>query len=171
MTVLESKCCTFHVAGLDEKTSYCFACGTVHPHGHLDLRALSGKLILTVEGHHPVNFAELECDEAKMADAEKGDYCQSLLTELVANCEHDEPLYHDGRRLLIHTCQYTSQNCIASGLAFTTDLCTKAPIARDEAPPPRDARVMEGLASAARAFAPGDRMMFDLEAMRFRKLA
>ncbi len=141
MTTALSTCCKFDVGQIDDADAYCYVCGKVHQHGHLDLRHLRATLLGKVVRRHNLNWQEIQKDQKKFGGMQKGVFCQSILTEIEALCPHGNPLSVEGKTLRLHMCygQRPDEDeigpdslpaeadlSVAQGLDFTSDLCNEA---------------------------------------------
>ena len=126
MATIHSRCCEFDVPLLPVvPEGYCYVCGEVHRHDHLDLRPLNTTLLCKVTARHPLNWPELMKDTKKVDGMREGEFCQSLLTELEALCPHGEPVYYKEQPLRLHMCYGYASRTKGTGLDFTTDLCDR----------------------------------------------
>ncbi len=132
MNNVHSKCCEFHVGHVADSNAYCYVCGKVHLHKHLDLRALRTVLLGKVVARHNLNWEEIEKDRIKYSGITRGNFCQSLLTEIEALCPHGEPVLFNGKPLRLHMCFGADDSgrgehsdlSVENGLDFTTDICS-----------------------------------------------
>ena len=173
-SVIKSKCCEFHVSTLNSADAYCYVCGRVHEHDHLDLRSLRMTLLGRVTKRHNLNWVEIRKDSRKYDGMKRGILCQSVITELEALCPHENPLSHDGTPLRLHMCfgadisdgQSTDSVdlSVSQGLDFTTDICgADSPAEDDQSQDDLSALVEE----AATSFKIGDVLKYNPEKVQF----
>ena len=131
MEKIQSECCVFPVGFIEEADAYCYVCGEVHMHQHLDLRDLRTILLGRVTARHALNWDEIAKDRIKFQGMENGVFCQSLLTEIEALCPHGKQVYYNEAPLRLHMCfgqDITGKGIDSSmtiGLDFTSDICDR----------------------------------------------
>lgn len=121
MISIFSSCCEFRIGKIEDAVAYCYVCGNVHKHEHLDLRSLRTVLMGKVVRRHNLNWNEIEKDAKKFGGMKRGDFCQSVLTEMEALCPHGNPVIYNGKPLRLHMCYGADSG--KKGLDFTSDLC------------------------------------------------
>ena len=135
MEIIHSECCKFEIGNIEDSDAYCYVCGKVHSHGHLDLRQLRTTLLGKVVSRHNLDWQEIQKDQKKFGGMKNGIFCQSILTEIQALCSHGKPVFHRNQPLRLHMCygvrpnddpdegEFVSDTSIEQGLDFTSDIC------------------------------------------------
>lgn len=138
MTHVHSECCSFNVGRIKDADAYCYVCGKVHRHGHLDLRDLRTVLLGKVVKRHNLDWTEIQKDLKKFSGMQNGVFCQSVMTEIEALCPHGKALSFKGHPLRLHMCYgvrpeedetgggeivFVTDTSVKEGLDFTSDIC------------------------------------------------
>lgn len=174
MAHVASNCCAFHLGRLSVADAYCYVCGTVHRHEHLDLRSFRETFLGRVVRRHPLIWSEIRKDERKFSGMRSGVICESVATEIEALCEHRNPIFLDGKPLRLHMCfgqdvdLGDGTSSIEQGLDFTTDICSKRAFAEaDSDDSELGQELQEAVNSTADRFRVGDVVRYDPRKVTF----